>query len=343
MFHVDVRFVRALLLGVVAAMVFVGCSGDRPEKSSETLPTDDIGESTETSIDGVELPADEEDVDLASDVDEPAGPARALITPTGVVVPVVGETDRYYLVTSPCGKQTRVVWGTPLSEIDVVLDPGHGGDVETGSVGANGLIEKELNLIVAKRTARILESRGYTVLLTRTADYRMPLSVRAEIANRLDAQLIVSIHHNAPNANTSDVPGTEVFVQPDSDESIRLGGLLHEEIVEALTPFDVDWTSATDAGTLVVLNGEGDSAYGMVRRPKVPAVLAELAYMSNEPEANLFETDAYRTAASNALADGIERWLSTDDEGSPLVEEPRIFSPSGLTGGTDGCVDPDLG
>ena len=276
-------------------------------------------------------------------LEEPTAEPRVLITPTGVVVPIVADLTDAYSVLTPCGNRAQVVWGTPIAQADIVLDPGHGGAVETGAVGPNGLTEKELNLDLAKRTARILEGRGVTVVLTRTADYRVPLSTRAEIANVLEVEALISIHHNAPNANTSPTPGTEVFIQNGSDESARLGGLLQEEIVEALDQFDITWSVSTGPGAIVVLNDSGDDAYGMIRRPEMPAVLAELGYLSNPFEAELFATDRYREVAAEALADAIERWLTTDDPGSGFRDEPRIFTPSGGTGGTDGCVDPDLG
>jgi len=268
---------------------------------------------------------------------------RVLITPTGVVVPIVSTLTSSYSVRTPCGLIDRVIWGTPIAAADIVLDPGHGGPVETGAVGPNGLVEKDLNLEVAKRTARILESRGISVVLTRTADYRIPLATRAEIANVLEAEAIISIHHNAPNANSSPTPGTEVFIQDGVPESARLGGLLQEEIVEALDQFDVDWTIASDAGAIVVLNDSGLNSYGMIRRPEMPAVLAELGYLSNAEEAELFATVEYQNVAARALADGIDRWLNSGDPGSGFRDEPRLFTPSGGTGGSDGCEDPELG
>ncbi len=268
---------------------------------------------------------------------------RVLITPTGVVVPIISNLSGSYSVMTPCGNRARVVWGTTIHRADIALDPGHGGAVETGAVGPNGLTEKDLNLDIAKRTARLLESRGISVVLTRTSDYRIPLATRAEIANVLEVEALVSIHHNAPTANTSPTPGTEVFIQDGDDESARLGGLLQEEIVDALDQFDVEWSIATDPGAIVVLNDSGDNAYGMIRRPEMPAVLAELGYIANAEEAELFATDRYRNVAAAALADGIERWLTSDDPGSGFRDEPRIFTPSGGTGGSDGCEDPELG
>ncbi|MEZ5225636.1 MAG: N-acetylmuramoyl-L-alanine amidase [Acidimicrobiales bacterium] len=175
-----------------------------------------------------------------------------------------------------------------------------------------------------------------------TANYRVPLAVRAEIANRLEAAAIVSIHHNAPEGVPSPTPGTEVFVQKDVEESRRLGGTIYEAVVDALEPFDVAWQTAPDAGVLEVLNNEGEDTYGMVRRPEMPGVLVELGYLANPAEAELFATDEYVEVASLALADGIEAWLLSDAEGTGFVAEPRIFIPTSGTGGAGGCVDPAL-
>ena len=322
-----------LLSVLLASLLFAAACSDppRPRISDETLPT---------------VPEVDEEV---ADVDEEAPvpfvdeTPRVLITPTGVVVPIVSSLTTSYSVLTPCGNRARVNWGTPIASADIVLDPGHGGAVETGAVGLNGLAEKDLNLEIAKRAARILESRGISVVLTRTADYRIPLSTRAEIANVLEAEAIISIHHNAPNANSSPTPGTEVFVQDGVPESARLGGLLHEEIVAALDQFDLVWSIASDAGAIVVLNDSGDDAYGMIRRPEMPAVLAELGYLSNPLEAELFATTEYQDVAATALADGIDRWLNSGAPGSGFRDEPRVFTPSGGTGGRDGCEDPELG
>ena len=264
----------------------------------------------------------------------------------GVVVPVLHEVDERYSVHTPCGIAAFIDKSADIVEvagIDIVLDPGHGGDIETGAVGPNGLEEKDLNLSVARAAESLLADRGYAVLLTRTGDYRVPLRVRAEIANRLDATVFVSIHHNAPNANPSPIPGTEIFVQTGSSESKRLGGLIYEHVVEALDNFEVDWVAATDAGALAVINSRGTDAYSMVRRPNMPAVLAEFGYISNASEAQFMNTQVYVDTAATALAEAVVAWLETDEPGSGHVASPRSFTPNRLTGGQSGCVDPDLG
>jgi len=125
----------------------------------------------------------------------PAPDPRALVTPTGVIVPVVGGVAGGLRVRTPCGAEAVVAGGTPLFGATVVLDPGHGGS-EPGVVGEGLLREAEVNLAVARRTAERLTEAGATVVLTRTTDLRMTLDTRALLATRLGARALVSVHHN---------------------------------------------------------------------------------------------------------------------------------------------------
>ncbi len=264
-----------------------------------------------------------------------------LISPSGVPVAVL-ETDRLLrTVLTPCGNEGYLARGIPLYEARVVLDPGHGGAADTGAWGANGLTEKEINLRVAQAAADALTERGVSVLLTRTGDYSSPLYVRANLADSLNADLIVSIHHNAPTAQPSSQPGVEVFYQAESEESRRLGGLVWDYTMAALSDFDVRWAAAPDAGVMTVLNSEGDDAYGILRHPETVSTLVELGYISNRSEAELFATEEYVTAVSVAIADAVVAYLDTDEAGAGYVEG-RVFNPAPGISRTV-CEDPDLG
>ena len=267
--------------------------------------------------------------------------ARALVTPTGVVVAVVEETPAGFRVTTPCGNEALVDEGIPVGVTPVVLDPGHGGDVDTGAVGANGLMEKHLNLNVAHAVQADLIGRGIPVLLTRTGDYATRLGVRGDLADRVGAEILLSVHHNAPTPGPSPSPGTEVFIQSASEGSRRLGGLVYTRVKGALSDFDIEWTAAPDAGVLTVLSTRGNDAYGMLRGPRTVSVLAELAYLSNPAEAELLATPEYVEAVSAALADAVDRYLTTEATGAGYVAEPRVFDPQpGI--GSSLCVDPRL-
>ncbi len=276
---------------------------------------------------------------LSLDTGEPSADAeegnpRGLITPRGVPVAVLGRVGSGYLVRTPCGNTAEVSDGQPINGAQIVLDPGHGGWYDTGAVGPNGLVERDLNLTLSRAIQMELADRDISAVLARTSSYGSLLSVRAALADDLGADAIVSIHHNAPTGRRSSAPGTEVFVQsvsrsePQAD-SARLGGLLYEEITAALSGFpNIQWGRHADAGVLRVLLPDGHDAYGMIRRPNVPAVLIEYGFLSNPSEAALFATDGYISVASKATADAIEAYLNTDRLGTGFISRPRVFNPA---------------
>ena len=321
---------RPLLLVLV---VLIGaCSGNAGAEVT-TIPTSTTTSTTTTTT--VPTTTTTEPLPTFPEI------TRALVTPTGVVVSVLEETATGFRVTTPCGNEALVREGTPLGTTQVVIDPGHGGEVDTGAVGANGLIEKHLNLEVSQALEADLIVRGIEVVLTRTADYASRLGVRAGLADRVNADLLISIHHNAPTPGPSPRPGTEVFIQSTSEASRRLGGLVWSRVMEALSDFEIDWTAAPDAGVLSVLSTRGSDAYGMISGPRTVSVLAEMAYISNPVEAELFATTEYVEAVSDALADAVEDFLTTEATGAGHVAEPRIFNPQPGIGGSL-CVDPAL-
>jgi len=358
---------REILKAVIMlslAMVASACAAERPTFADQSSSRDQSSGQETLGLDAVDTadgqlgsPSDNSEQTTTTnspfgtsltDVDTDPGPVfetrggvLALITSTGVMVPVVGQTETHYQVTTPCGETSFVSWGHPLGQISVVLDPGHGGD-ETGADDVPTLSEADLNLRVGKRTAARLSDKSISVALTRTGDYRLPLVQRAAIADHVQADLIVSIHHNTPASRQSLTPGTEVYVQSNSADSSRLGGLLYEEVFGALSQFDVEWTSRDDAGVLVVLNNDGEDTYGMIRHPETTAALIELAYLGNPKEVALLETDDYVDEVSLALADGIERYLTTTAAGTGFVDNPRTFTPLVGTGGQSNCQDPPL-
>lgn len=261
-------------------------------------------------------------------------PPPGLITPTGVSVAVLGLTEEGFVVMTPCGNISTVSTGLPLTGVRVVLDPGHGGSYDIGAVGPNGLAERDLNLTLSRAVLTELASRGVRAATTRTGHYGSPLAVRAAFADALGAEALISIHHNAPTSRTGNEPGVEVFVQSVSAkqgraDSVRLGGLLYEEITRALSGFDnILWSRTSDAGVLRVLLPDGRDAYGMIRRPTVPTALVEYGYLSNSSEAALFTTDEYLRVAAKATANAIEAFLNTDRSGTGFISRPRVFDPA---------------
>ncbi len=273
------------------------------------------------------------------------GLPKGVVTPSGVTVAVVGRANNGYRVITPCGNPATVTKGQPLRNVKVVIDPGHGGTSDYGASGPNGLSEKALNLTLSRAVLDELSSRGITAATTRTGDYDTLLSVRAGFADNLGAEALVSLHHNAPTLATGSVPGSEVFVQSESRQaaradSARLGGLLYTEITEALSRFKgVRWSRLSDAGVLRVLVPNGRDAYGMIRRPNIPAVLVEYGYLSNPSEAALFATEEYITVAAKATANAIEAYLNTTRTGAEVQPSPRVFTPASAP---SRCIEVEL-
>jgi N-acetylmuramoyl-L-alanine amidase len=322
-----VRRVAALAVAVLLA----ACGADDPEAATTTTTAATVAPSATTAP----LPPLPPAV-AAPDV-------RGLVTPTGVVVPVLGPAPGGALqVRTPCGATVAVAGGTPLHGATVVLDPGHGG-AEPGAVSPSGLAEAGINLAVARHAEDALEAAGVSTLLTRTGDYEVALATRSEIARNVDPKAFVSIHHNAEPDGPWAGPGAETYYQIGSADSKRLAGLVYEEVVKAMSQYKVAWVADRDAGAKYRQGNNGDY-YAMLRQPgKVVSVLAELAFISNPPEAELISRPEVQKVEGEAVARGIIRYLTTKDAGSGFTEPyPRPTPPGGTSGPGRGCRDPQL-
>ena len=265
----------------------------------------------------------------------------AVITETGVVVAVNSALNGGWLVTTPCLNEAFVTNGTFVPHVDIVLDPGHGGS-ESGSVSGS-VIEKHVNLDIARRTEAILEARGYTVQLTRTRDDRVPLRGRTAIANALDPDLFISIHHNGGATRFQSTPGTETFYQAGDPESRRFAQLAYERIKGALAAHGSSFVDTVREGANNRTRSDGTDLYGVLRNsPTLHSVILEALYLSNAPEAAMLTRDEVKDAEAVAIADSVDAWYAATGSAAPdngsFVDE----STSG-TGGTSGCVDPELG
>ncbi|MDY7101857.1 MAG: N-acetylmuramoyl-L-alanine amidase [Actinomycetota bacterium] len=348
--------VRAAAVLVVALTGAAGCSsvGDdaaevtvtnqAPAPSGAETTTTAVAESSEqtaTTAGATTVPPTTTSTIAVPPLDEDR-PVGALVTPTGVVVPVTGGEAGAWQVETPCGVAATVTGGEPVRAAHVVLDPGHGGD-ELGAVGPTGLEEKQVNLEVSEAAARQLRDLGFSVVLTRTTDLRMTLATRAEIANRLDAGVFISVHHNAEPDEAWPGPGSETYYQIASEDSKRLAGLLWEELVAALEPFDVAWSADTDAGAKYRLASSGGDYYGVLRRTAgVPAVLSEALFVSQPEEEALLRRPEAIEAEAQAITDTVVRFFTTDDPGTGFTEPYPRTTPAGPGGGASGCTDPPL-
>ncbi|HUP76056.1 MAG TPA: N-acetylmuramoyl-L-alanine amidase [Acidimicrobiales bacterium] len=278
---------------------------------------------------------------LASLAELPSKRPSVIVTPTGVVLPVLAvEDDGRLRVRTVCGIESHYAGpGRRYDRVHVVLDPGHGGS-DPGAV-QNGIRESDVNLDVAQRARAHLEREGLDVVLTREFDYYVPFVVRGELALNSAAKLLISIHHNSGGASLASDPGTEVFYQQLDENSRRLAGLLWEDVTNSLRVHPIQWYSAAGAGAMFREGRTGPDFYGVLRRTTgVPAALLEIAYLSNPREAALVATDAFREDSAVAIARAVTRYFTTDDPGAGFSAPRSAGPPTTPTGGTSGCVEP---
>ncbi|HIE12116.1 MAG TPA: N-acetylmuramoyl-L-alanine amidase [Desulfotomaculum sp.] len=194
------------------------------------------------------------------------------------------------------------------------LDPGHGG-YDPGAVGPAGLKEKDVVLAVALETASLLKNSPVEVTFTRTTDRvpwsaekRRELAMRAEIANGSGADLFVSIHCNGaadPGAN-----GTETYYYEGSSRGAKAAEGIQHRLVAALKLRD---------------RGVKTADFYVLRKTAMPAVLAELAFITNPQEEKLLAQPDFRTRAARAIAQGVADYFGfafPGEEQPPA--EPRL-------------------
>lgn len=173
----------------------------------------------------------------------------------------------------------------------IILDPGHGGS-DPGAV-AWGIEEKTLNLQVAKILKEMLQKAGATVYMTRSEDVFVGLYQRADIANNLKADLFVSIHHNA--STNSGAKGVMTLYYPTSKDT-RMNGQKFAQIVQKNLVNDLN---ARDWGIIPRPN------LVVTRETKMPAVLAELGFMTNKSELERLVTSDFQYKAAESLLKSI--------------------------------------
>ncbi len=225
------------------------------------------------------------------------------------------------------------VFGLKLGK--VVIDAGHGGH-DTGTIGPDGLEEKELVLDVALRLGRLITQRlGAEVIYTRPDDTFIPLEQRTRIANNEKADLFLSIHANSspePSATgvetyffnfTNDRHSVDLATRENaaSASSISdLGDLLHRAVLQAKLEesreFAQQVQSALWASSVKVNNRSRDR--GVRQAPFVvligatmPSILAEIGFVSNPHDEHALRTGETRQKIAEALYKGIAQYANS--------------------------------
>lgn len=215
----------------------------------------------------------------------------------------------------------------------IVIDPGHGGH-DTGTIGPDGLREKDLVLEVGRRLGKLLETRlGAEVVYTRKNDTFIPLETRTAIANQQRADLFISIHANS--SHDSDARGVETYYlnftsSPEalevaarenavSEKSIyELQDLVKKialkEKIEESREFAGDVQESLHSGLAVKSPAIRDR--GVKKAPfivligaNMPSILAEISFVSNPTDEHRLETSEYRQRIAESLYRGIAKYV----------------------------------
>lgn len=188
-------------------------------------------------------------------------------------------------------------------EYTVVLDAGHGSS-DSGKVGINGVLEKDINLSISKKTKKYLEKKGVRVIMTRDKDESLAegengnrkvqdMKARVKRINDTKPDLAVSIHQNSYHEES--IHGAQVFYYEHSESGEKDARILQE----ALLAVDPDNTRQVKANT----------TYYLLKRTEVPILIVECGFLSNQEEAEKLASEDYQKEIAKAIANGIESCL----------------------------------
>ncbi|GAB4324665.1 MAG: N-acetylmuramoyl-L-alanine amidase [Geminocystis sp.] len=175
----------------------------------------------------------------------------------------------------------------------VMIDPGHGGK-DTGAIGIGGIQEKHIVLSISQQLARILEQQGIQVRMTRDSDYFVSLQGRTEMANRINADLFVSIHANSAGANKPQVSGYETYYFQNGK---ALADTIHRNVLRRV---DVNDRKVRQA------------RFYVLRTSNMPAVLVETGFVTGREDAAKLTNPAFQRQIAEAIAAGIIEYIKTN-------------------------------
>lgn len=181
----------------------------------------------------------------------------------------------------------------------VVIDAGHGG-FDPGKLGADGTLEKEINLKIAKKLEQLLKNADVRVIMTRTGDSiasskRQDMETRAALMNEARADCIISIHQNSYHEES--VQGAQVFYYSGSDQGKRLASLIQTELIRSADPSNHR-------------KEKENSSYYLLKKANAPIVIVECGFLSNSAECKKLVDDSYQQKLVWAIHLGILQYLN---------------------------------
>ena len=220
----------------------------------------------------------------------------------------------------------------------VAIDPGHGGE-DPGAIGPRGTYEKHVVLAISRKLARMLDAEpGMRAVLTRDADYFVPLAQRVAKARRVQADLFVSIHADAfrePHARGSSVfalsengatsAAARWLAQKENDAD-RIGGVNLDRVDRSIARTLLDLSQAAQindslkAGRHVLAGLAGHNAlhksaveqagFAVLKAPDMPSILVETAFISNPDEEAKLRSERHQQRFAESIGEGVRRYFA---------------------------------
>ncbi len=222
--------------------------------------------------------------------------------------------------------------------ITIALDPGHGGE-DPGAIGHGGNREKDVVLEIAKRIKAKIEGQpNMRVMLTRDADFFVPLPVRVQKARKVQADLFVSIHADGfiePTARGSSVfalsekgasSATARWMANKENAADLIGGVnikshdaqLAGVLLDLSTTAQINDSMKLAKAVLGEIGGINklhkgaveQAGFAVLKAPDIPSILIETAFISNPEEEEKLTDDAYQDQMAEAVLKGIKKYFA---------------------------------
>ena len=202
-------------------------------------------------------------------------------SPSPSIIPVSPPS-----IQTPVTQLPRV----PKGRLVVIIDPRLGGK-DPGAFGLGGLQEKNVILPIAQQIAALLEQQGVQAVLTRKTDYFVDLAPRVVMAERMNADLFVSIHANSIS-NRPDVNGLETYYYNSGGQ--RLARIIHNNILQSVN---------------IPNRGVRRARFYVVRKTSMPSVLVEVGFVTGRVDSSRLATSAYQNQMAAAIMRGILQYI----------------------------------
>ncbi len=182
----------------------------------------------------------------------------------------------------------------------VLIDVGHGG-FDSGKVGVNGALEKNINLQISTRLQSLLKEKGINAILTRDSDKGLyqetdqnkklsDMKARIQMMTDVNADIVVSIHQNS--YNKSSISGAQVFYYTSSEEGQKLAQSIQDGFDYAL-------------GDRNIRSIKANKDYYILVHSPIVSVICECGFLSNPEEADLLTTSDYQQKIAQSICNGI--------------------------------------